>query len=86
MFNAELNDRSTEKLKRYCEGKKVLLVGNAASLFNHSYGDMIDQYDVVVRFGKGVPTEENRKYIGSKTDCLVFWRTSREYVSFLEES
>ena len=72
MFNAELNDRSTEKLKRYCEGKKVLLVGNAASLFNHSYGDMIDQYDVVVRFGKGVPTEENRKYIGSKTDVWFF--------------
>lgn len=72
MFNQELNDRSTNKLREYCKGKRVLLVGNAASLFNHEYGELIDSYDVVVRFGKGVPTEENKKHIGSKTDVWFF--------------
>ena len=55
MFNRELHNKFTEELKQYCEGKRVLLVGNAASLFNHEYGDLIDSYDVVVRFGKGIP-------------------------------
>lgn len=72
MFNQELNDKSTAKLKEYCKGKRVLLVGNAASLFNHEYGELIDSYDVVVRFGKGVPTEENKKHIGTKTDVWFF--------------
>ena len=72
MFNQELNDKSTNKLKEYCRGKRVLLVGNAASLFNHEYGELIDSYDVVVRFGKGVPTDENKKHVGSKTDVWFF--------------
>ena len=72
MFNQELNDRSTAKLKEYCKGKRVLLVGNAASLFNHEYGDLIDSYDVVVRFGKGIPTVETKKHLGSKTDVWFF--------------
>jgi hypothetical protein len=72
MFNQELNDRSTAKLREYCKGKRVLLVGNAASLFNHEYGDLIDSYDVVVRFGKGIPTVETKKHLGSKTDVWFF--------------
>lgn len=72
MFNQELNDKSTNKLREYCKGKRVLLVGNAASLFNHEYGKIIDEYDVVVRFGKGIPTEDNEKHIGSKTDVWFF--------------
>ena len=72
MFNQELNDKSTNKLKEYCGGKRVLLVGNAASLFNHEYGELIDSYDVVVRFGKGIPTIETKKHLGSKTDVWFF--------------
>ena len=72
MFNQELNDKSTNKLKEYCRGKRVLLVGNAASLFNHEYGNLIDSYDVVVRFGKGLPSLENKKHVGSKTDVWFF--------------
>jgi hypothetical protein len=72
MFNQDLNDRAANKLKEYCRGKRVLLVGNAASLFNHEYGDLIDSYDVVVRFGKGIPTVETKKHLGSKTDVWFF--------------
>lgn len=72
MFNQELNDKSTNKLREYCRGKRVLLVGNAASLFNHEHGELIDSYDVVVRFGKGVPSKENNKHVGSKTDVWFF--------------
>jgi hypothetical protein len=72
MFNRELHNKFTEELKQYCEGKRVLLVGNAASLFNHEYGDLIDSYDVVVRFGKGIPFNRYKKHLGSKTDVWFF--------------
>jgi hypothetical protein len=72
MFNRELHDKFTEELKQLCEGKRVLLVGNAASLFNHEYGELIDSYDVVVRFGKGIPFRRYKKYLGSKTDVWFF--------------
>lgn len=87
MFNQELNEKSTQKLKDYCKGKRVLLVGNSASLFNHEYGSMIDSYDVVVRFGKGLPTPETSKHLGTRTDVWFFgtlrasmfesWRNAR---------
>jgi hypothetical protein len=72
MFNRELHNKFTEELKQYCEGKRVLLVGNAASLFNHEYGELIDSYDVVVRFGKGIPFHRYKKHLGSKTDVWFF--------------
>lgn len=49
-----------------------MLVGNAASLFNHEYGELIDSYDVVVRFGKGIPFARYKKHLGSKTDVWFF--------------
>lgn len=72
MFNQQLNSVFTNKLKEYCKGKRVLLVGNAASLFNHEYGDVIDSYDVVVRFGKGYPDEAHSVHLGKKTDVWFF--------------
>lgn len=71
MYNKELNERSTEKLRQFCKDKKVIIVGNSVSLFANEYGDMIDSYDVVVRMGKGVPYPEFKKYLGSKTDCWM---------------
>jgi hypothetical protein len=72
MFNQKLNDKFTSELKEYCKGKRVLLVGNAASLFNHQHGDLIDSYDVVVRFGKGLPNISHSAHLGKKTDVWFF--------------
>lgn len=39
------------------EGRRVAIVGNAASLLHHSHGDLIDQHDLVVRMNLGFPVD-----------------------------
>jgi len=52
--------------------KNVLLVGNSVELMNHDYGKWIDSFDVVVRFGKGIETDDKEKIaVGEKTDVWV---------------
>lgn len=72
MYNAVLNDRWTNKLKSRVEGKKILLVGNATSMFSQKFGEEIDSYDFVLRFGKGVPYAKFSEYLGTKTDAWFF--------------
>ena len=48
--------------------KNIILVGNSVEMMFHNYGDFIDGHDIVIRLGKGVPTNNNKKYIGIKTD------------------
>lgn len=72
MFNHQINEHCTNKLRNYCKDKSVLIVGNSLSLFGQEYGSLIDSYDVVIRIGKGVPFVELRPFLGSKTDCWVF--------------
>jgi hypothetical protein len=76
VYNHELNEQWVEKLKKEVEGKKVLMVGNAASMFSKAYGKVIDKYDFIVRFGKGVPHPEFKAFLGTRTD-LWFFGTSR---------
>ena len=71
MWNKRLNEKFTNRLIGYCQGKKVLVVGNSVSLFNKSYGEFIDSFDVVVRMGKGYPWPEFKEHLGTKTDVWV---------------
>lgn len=72
MYNQALNDKWIEKLKREVDGKRIVMVGNAASIFSEEYGELIDSFDFVVRFGKGVPYKEFKAHIGNKTDMWFF--------------
>jgi len=71
MWNKRLNDKFENRLIGYCQGKRVLIVGNSISLFNKPYGEFIDSFDVVVRLGKGYPWPEFKEHLGSKTDVWV---------------
>ena len=71
MWNERLNEKFTNRLIGFCQGKKVLIVGNAVSLLNKPYGEFIDSFDVVVRMGKGYPWPEFKDYLGTKTDVWV---------------
>ena len=84
MYNYELNEQWTNKLRDYCKDKKVLIIGNSLSLFGDNYESLIDSYDVVVRIGKGVPYKELQPFLGTKTDCWMF-STFRafSYVDFI---
>lgn len=73
MYNEQLNEAMVDKLRAYVDNQRVLLVGNAATLFsNPRHGEIIDSYDVVLRFGKGVPFRRWRQYLGTRTDAWFF--------------
>ena len=52
---------------------KVIFVGNGHSGKNHEMGEVIDSYDIVVRFGWYNNSPEDEKCLGSKTTC---WATA----------
>lgn len=73
MYNSIFNDLCLQDLRKYVDGKRVLLVGNAATLFSDpKHGQLIDSYDVVLRFGKGVPYNKYKQFIGTKNDIWFF--------------
>lgn len=78
--------RSTLNLyefKEYLKDKRVIVVGNNVTALEKVQGDLIDSYDVVIRFGKGLP-DGKEKYIGSVTDVWVtgiFRKNMRNMVS-----
>lgn len=51
--------------------KNIILVGNSVEILQHNYGEYIDGFDTVVRFGNGVPTSENYDAVGKRTDIFV---------------
>lgn len=71
MWNRELNTAFTNKLVSFCQGKRVIVVGNSLSLFAKPYGEFIDSFDIVVRLGKGYPWPEFAENMGTKTDVWM---------------
>lgn len=49
---------------------RISIVGNAKSIFNYKYGEVIDLADLVIRFNRGAPIKPESQ--GTKTDILVF--------------
>ena len=55
----------------YILDKKIAVVGPAGYITNHQQGDLIDDYDIVMRFNAALPIDEGMiDYIGSRTDVL----------------
>lgn len=58
-------------MEQWFENKSVAVVGNAQSLFENSYGKLIDSHDVVCRINVGIKIIDPEAQ-GSKTDIHVF--------------
>ena len=58
-------------LQQLIENKNIVLVGNSVEILQYDYGNTIESYDVIVRFGRGMPNLENKNSIGSRTDIWV---------------
>jgi len=65
------------ELKDFCNNKKIIIVGNSSRILSHTYGTLIDNYEIVVRINRGyqpgntAQQETNfRKQLGSKTTIL----------------
>ena len=69
---------SLHSIQELVRDKDILLVGNNLTAVDLEQGHIIDSYDIVVRFGKGVPTGRE-KYLGSRTDIWVAG-SFREYM------
>lgn len=59
-----------EFLDQFPAGKKVAFIGNSPRLLEHANGEVIDNYDVVVRFNECRMTGFE-KQLGTKTTILV---------------
>ena len=60
---------SIQPVLDYLKDKNVAIVGNAQSIFDHTYGEEIDKADVVIRFNRGFPNDIKAQ--GEKTTILM---------------
>jgi hypothetical protein len=60
-----------DRLIRKIINKNIIFVGNSVEILQHKHGEWIDSHDIVVRFGKGYPTEDKWESIGSRTDIWI---------------
>ena len=58
------------EFKNYIKNKRVIVVGNNVTALEKVQGGLIDSYDVVIRFGKGLP-DGREIHLGSRTDVWV---------------
>jgi hypothetical protein len=66
----QMSISAIQDFREFCRDKRVLLVGNNLTALVRKQQNLIDSYDIVVRFGKGImPGFE--EYIGSKTDVWM---------------
>ena len=59
-----------EFVRRFPEGQRVAVVGNAPSVLERRLGEYIDAHDVVVRFNE-CALESYAEFVGERTDILV---------------
>lgn len=58
-------------LQTLTENKNIVLVGNSVEIMQYDFGEYIDSFDTVVRFGKGIPEPEMYQHIGGRMDIWV---------------
>ena len=56
-------------LQQLTKDKTLILVGNSVEILQYEYGDYIESFDTVVRFGRGAPYDYTSS-LGSRTDIL----------------
>jgi len=60
------------EIKKFCEGKKIIIIGNSSRILDGTHKKIIDNYEVVVRINRGYK-EDSYLYadsIGTKTTIL----------------
>ena len=77
-----------QELKKYCEGKKIIIVGNSSKILNGKYQKLIDSYNIVVRINKGYLHRQNiySDKIGTKTNILSIGLQSANFAANVIQS
>ena len=71
-------------LQELTQNKRILLVGNSVEILQYNLKDKIESYDTIVRFGQGIPNEDNKDKIGSRTDIWVTGYLRANFQRFLK--
>ena len=62
---------SDKAFSEYLKDKRIVIVGPAPHLLDSENGNIIDDFDIVVRINKSFPVKkEMQMYLGSKTDII----------------
>ena len=74
---------SLEELQNYCQGKRIIIVGNSSQMIGSNSRNIIDNYDIVVRINKGYQYRRTglSDSIGSKTHILAIGMKSAQLAS-----
>ena len=74
---------SLEELQNYCQGKRIIIVGNSSQMIRSNSRNIIDNYDIVVRINKGYQYRRTAlsDSIGSKTHILAIGMKSAKLAS-----
>lgn len=57
------------EIKEFIKDKRVAIVGNSENLFNSEYGELIDSFDIVIRFNYGFIVQPISQ--GTRTDIVM---------------
>ena len=60
-----------EVLEKEFQNKSIAVIGNAQSLFDYEYGNIIDNHDLVIRINLGFLVDSPKSH-GTKTDWVIF--------------
>ena len=61
-----------ESIQQFVKNKRIIFIGNSVEIMNHKLAEFIDQYDIVVRFGRAIEaTPLQEESIGTKCDIWV---------------
>ena len=70
-------------LQKLTENKNLILVGNSVEIMQYDFGEYIDSFDTVVRFGKGMPEKPIYQHVGQRTDIWITgWLRMNYYEGF----
>ena len=79
---------SLEELQEYCQGKRIIIIGNSNQMIGSNSAKIIDSYDIVVRINKGYQYRRTAlsSSIGFNTHILAIGMKSAQLASTVIKS
>ena len=79
---------SLEELQEYCQGKRIIIIGNSNQMVGSNSAKIIDSYDIVVRINKGYQYRRTAlsSSIGFNTHILAIGMKSAQLASTVIKS
>lgn len=79
---------SLEELQEYCQGKRIIIIGNSNQMVGSNSAKIIDSYDIVVRINKGYQYRRTTlsSSIGFNTHILAIGMKSAQLASTVIKS